>query len=169
MALLFGILGVAANVVIYQQKKSKNLLVYKLISDVFWMLHYFALNAISGAAIAAIGIIRESIFLNQKRKWAQSKLWLLLFIILSILSAAFTWKSAFSILPALGSVLSVISFWRNRPALTRAFAFPISVAMLTYDITCKSYLGIINEIFTLVSATVGVIRYKKRAKASIAK
>lgn len=159
--MIFGALGVAANVIIYQQESGKKLLFCKLISDILWMAHYMCLSAFSGAAIAAIGIIREGVFLNQSKKWAQSKGWLLLFLALSIISAAFTWKSVFSILPAFGSVLSVFSFWKNKPALTRSLAFPISASMLTYDIFCGSYLGIANEIFTLGSAVVGVLRNKK--------
>ena len=166
-AMIFGALGVVANVIIYQQKNGKNLLFYKLVSDILWMFHYLCLNAVSGAAIAAIGIIREAVFLNQNKKWAQGKSWLLLFLALSVISAAFTWKSVFSILPAVGSVLSVFSFWKNKPALTRALAFPISASMLTYDIFCGSYLGIANEIFTLVSAVIGVLRNKKtKAKSA---
>lgn len=162
IAMFFGVLGVAANVIIYQQKSGKKLLMYKLISDVIWMLHYLSLNAISGALVAGIGIIRETVFLNQNKKWAQSKLWLVLFLILSVLSAAFTWKNVFSVLPALASVLSVYSFWRSKPSLTRTLAFPISASMLTYDLACGSYMGICNEIFTLGSAIVGIFRNRKK-------
>lgn len=167
-AMIFGALGVAANVIIYQQKNGKKLLFYKLVSDVFWTAHYVCLGAFSGAAIAAIGIIRETVFINQDKKWAQSKAWLLLFLALSVLSAAFTWKSVFSILPAVASVLAVFSFWRSKPSLTRTLAFPISASMLTYDIFCGSYLGIANEIFTLVSAFIGVLRNKKNDVEPIA-
>lgn len=160
-AMIFGALGVAANVIIYQQESGKKLLFCKLISDILWMAHYICLSAFSGAAIAAIGVIREAVFLNQSKKWAQSKGWLLLFLALSVVSAVFTWKSAFSLLPAVASVLAVFSFWKNKPSLTRSLAFPISFSMLTYDIFCGSYLGIANEIFTLVSAFIGVLRNKK--------
>ena len=159
--MIFGAFGIAANVIIYQQKNGKKLLLWKLLSDILWMAQYLSLSAFSGAAIAAIGIIRESVFLNQNKKWAQSKGWLLLFLALSIASAVFTWKSVFSILPAFASVLSVFSFWKNKPALARNLAFPISASMLTYDVFCGSYLGIANEIFTLVSAFIGVLRNRK--------
>ena len=161
-AMIFGALGVAANVIIYQQRSGKRLLLFKLVSDILWMVHYLFLGAFSGAAIASIGIIRETVFLNQGRKWAQSKFWLILFLVLSVISTIWTWKSGFSILPGLASALAVFSFWRSNPSLTRILAFPISASMLTYDIFCGSYFGIANEIFTLVSAFVGVLRNRKR-------
>ena len=156
---LVGILGIAANMIIYQQKKGKKLLYCKLISDFLWFLHYLLLGAYSGAAIAVIGIFRETVFIHQDKKWAKGNYWLIIFIICSVVSSIFTWKSVFCLLPALGSVISVISFWRNNPKLTRFLALAISACMLTYDIVCGSYMGIANEIFTIGSAIFGILRY----------
>ncbi|MBP3375532.1 MAG: YgjV family protein [Clostridia bacterium] len=166
-ALVVGALGICANVFIYQQKSSKHLLVYKLISDVIWAVHYLLLGGYSGMAVACIGIVRESIFLNKKHKWAQSNLWLLLFVLLSIGSAALTWKSPLNLLPATASVLSVFGFWRANPKLSRALAYPISICMLTYDIFILSYMGIANEIFTLLSTTVAIVITIVKAKKEI--
>ncbi len=156
---LIGALGIAANMLIYQQRTGKNLLIFKMISDFLWAAHYFLLSANAAAAIAVIGIFREIVFCNQEKKWAKSKLWPVFFLICSAASSALTWKSFFSILPAVASIISVVSFWRNNPHLSRCLAFPISVSMLTYDFTCRSYMGIANEIFTLISAVAGIVRY----------
>lgn len=156
---LFGALGIIANMLVYQQRSGKNLLIVKLISDFLWATHYFLLSAHSAMAIAVIGIFREIVFYNQKKKWAKSKLWLLFFLICSISSSILTWKSFFSVLPGIASFISVISFWKKNPRLSRYLAFPISAAMLTYDITCHSYMGITNDIFVLISAIAGIIRY----------
>ncbi len=156
IASLVGVLGIGANVLIYQQKTGKNLLIYKLISDILWATHYLILGGISAFAIACIGIVRESIFLNQKHKWAQSNLWLLLFVLLSVGSAIITWKSLMNLLPATASVLSIFGFWRAKPKLSRILAYPISLCMITYDIFILSYMGIANELFTLLSTTVAI-------------
>ena len=156
---LIGALGVTANMLVYQQKSSKNLLIVKLISDFLWATHYFLLSANAAMAIAIIGIFREIVFYNQKKKWAKSNLWLVFFLSCSVVSAILTWKSFFSILPGIASFISVISFWSNNPRLSRYLAFPISVSMLIYDITCHSYMGITNDILILISATVCIIRY----------
>ncbi len=154
---VLGALGILANAIIYQQKTGTKLLIWKMISDVLWTLHYLILGGFSAAAIAFIGIIRESIFLNQKHAWARSKLWLLLFVALSIGSAALTWQSIISILPATASVLSVFGFYRANPILSKILAYPISLCMLAYDIFILSYMGIINESLTLISTTIAVV------------
>jgi hypothetical protein len=154
-----GALGIGANMAIYQQKDRTRILIWKLISDVLWALHYFLLGAYSGCAVAVIGMAREGIFINKDKKWAKHVFWLYFFLGVSLASAILTWKSAASLLPATASMLSVISFWQNKPNFTRFAAFPISICMLSYDIFSGSYMGICNEIFTLLSATLGLVRF----------
>ena len=164
-AMIFGALGVAANVLIYQQKSGKNLLAFKLISDVLWALHYFFLNAYTAMCIALIAIVRELVFLKQNKNDARKGIWLIVFLLCGIASAAVTWKGLPSILPALASAISIFSFWRGNPRLSRILAFPVSGCMMTYDFTCGSVMGIVNETLTLISAAAGVIRFRRERKS----
>lgn len=161
--LVSGILGITANVIIYQQKSGKRVLIYKLISDIIWAYHYYTLNAYSGMAVAIVGIFREIVFLTRQKK-KTSKIWLVIFICIALICAFYTWKGIISLLPATASVLSVISFWKANPTLTRIIAYPISACMLTYDIVYNSYTGIINELLTLVSSTIGILFRKKHSR-----
>lgn len=147
-AWIFEVLGIIANLVIYQQNNRKMLLTTKLIADIWWTSHYAFLSAWSGAAVCGIGIIREIIFINNQKS-EKNKLWLVCFMMCALISAVFTWKNVFSILPACASLLSVVSFWIGNPALTRILQFPISIAFLTYNIISLSYTGIFNELMTL--------------------
>ncbi len=80
LSMFFGALGITANIIIYQQRTGKKLLLWKLTSDVFWVLHYLFLGGYSGAGASAVGVVRESIFLNRGKKWADSILALFLYI-----------------------------------------------------------------------------------------
>ena len=160
IAYLFGAFGIVFNFLIYQQNTRKKLLTVKLIANCFWSVHYGFLGAWSGAVICAVGVIRETIFLNENKRWAKGKHWLLIFLILSLIGTIFTWKHIFSILPAIASALSVFSFWRGSPKLTKILAFPISSCFLIYNITCASYVGILNEVIVLSSALIGLLKSK---------
>ena len=120
--------------------------------------YYAFLGAWSGAAVCSIGILRESIFLNERHKWAQGKRWFLFFGALSIISAIITWKNPFSVLPTVASVLSVYSFWKGEPRLTKILSLPISACFMTYNVVFGTYIGIINEIFVLVSTIIALIK-----------
>lgn len=151
VSMLFGFLGISANVIIFWQKDRRKLLTVKLLADILWTIHYGTLYAWSGAAVCAIGILRETVFINDQRKWAKSQVWLAVFIVCAVISAAFTWNGLRSILPAAASITSIISFKIGVPHLTRCLQIPISVFFLIYDVLCFSHIGVINEIMILIS------------------
>lgn len=161
VSILFGFLGISANVIIFWQKDRRKLLTVKLSADILWTIHYATLYAWSGAAVCAIGILREVVFINDSRKWAKSQVWLAVFIFCAVISAAFTWNGLRSILPAAASVTSIISFKIGVPHLTRCLQIPISVFFLIYDILCFSYIGVINEIMILISVVFAFSQLKR--------
>ena len=162
LSTIFGVLGMATTVLIYQQKTRKGLILSKLLSDVIWFLYYICLSAYSGAAIAVIGMIRELVFINREKKWAKHPIWLVFFLVLSFVSAIITWKNIYSILPCIASAISVVSFWIGNPRLSRKLSYPISACMLTYNITSVAIIGVINEIFTVISSIIGTIRLDRK-------
>lgn len=154
-AQILGFIGVGINLLIYQQKTQNRVLFFKFLSDILWSVHYFCLGAFSGAAIACIGIFREGIFMLCKRNREK---WLILFMLLAIGSAFLTWKNIFSLFPATASILSVLSFWQKSAKNTRLLAFPISICMGIYSFACGSWSGVFNELLTIGSAAIGLIR-----------
>lgn len=162
LAILTGSLGIGANCIIYQQKKQGNLLLWKLISDILWCLHYLFLGAYSGSVVALIGVFREIVFYRENKKGQKNVLFLLFFIIITIISAIITWKNSMSVFPALASIISIVSFWKANPAYARILAYPISLLMLTYDFSCSSYFGIINEMFTIFATTTAIIYINRK-------
>ena len=164
IAMLIGTLGITANCVIYQQKNGKNLLLWKLISDILWFFHYLFLGAYSGSAVAMIAVFREFVFYKENQKGRKILFYLLFFISITVFSAIFTWKGVISIFPAIASIISIIGFWKANPELSRVLAFPVSGLMLTYDLGCASYVGIVNEVLTLFATTFAIIYnlYKRK-------
>ncbi len=162
IATIIGALGIGANCIIYQQKNGKNLLMWKLISDILWLFHYLSLNAYSGCAVALIGVFRELVFYRENKRGTKNIFYLLIFICITIFSSVLTWKGIVSVFPALASIISIISFWRASPTLSRKLAYPVSGLMLTYDLSCNSYVGIINEILTLSATTIAIIINKRK-------
>ena len=135
-----GFLGIVLNIVIYQQKKRKPLLRWKLVSDVAWGLHYAVAGNYSGAAVGTIGIARESSFLAIEGKKIDRRPFLAIFFVCACISVWVTWKGWASLLPAAASILSVISF----------------------DILVGSVTGIGNELLTLGSVFIGIYRHDRK-------
>lgn len=161
---IVGFIGVLSTVVIYQQKTRAGLLISKLVSDVIWFLQYALCGAWTGAAISIIAMIRELIFINRQKKWAQSPLWLVFFLILSVVSGIITWKNVYSIFPCIASALAVIGFWIGKPKLSRFLSYPISACMLTYAISNAIIMSIVNELLSIGSSIVGNFRHDFKKK-----
>ena len=161
---ILGFIGVGLNAIVYQQKKRERLLIFKWISDWVWMFHYGLMYNFSGAAVAAIGIARESTFLVTDRKGIDRRPFLLVFLGCACFSVWLTWGGWFSVLPATASFLSVISFWQQKPRISRFLAIPISACMVTYSTIVGSWAGITNEVFTVISTILGIIRHDIRRK-----
>ena len=156
---ILGFIGVGLNAIVYQQKKRNRLLIFKWISDWVWMLHYGLMGNFSGAAVATIGIARESTFLVTDKKGIDRRPFLLVFLGCACFSVWLTWGGWFSVLPATASFLSVISFWQQKPRVSRFLALPISACMVTYSIMVGSWAGIANEVFTVSSTLIGICRH----------
>jgi len=160
---LAGLLGVLSSVVIYQQKKRKYVLLWKLISDTFWVIHFVILGinggSFTGAAVSLIAIIRSLVFFAYyKKERVAPKLVLIGFMALSAVLSILTWKNIFSLFAMSASLLAIISFWQSKPKNTVYFSFPIAACMITYQLSLHSVIGAANEAFIIVSSAVSLIR-----------
>ena len=156
-AYIVGIIGIGLNLAIYQQNTSKKVLLVKLISNVAWALYYFFSKAYMGMCVACVGIARETTFINVNRKGKVGVMCLGLFACVSVTCSILTWKSVYSILPAVASIVSVFGFYFAIPKLSRCLAIPIALCMGIYDISAAAWVGLANEIITITSAVVGII------------
>ena len=165
---IFGILAMVFLFLIYQQKKRKNMLIFKLSADVCWVIHYLCLGGIAGMIPNAVGIFREIIFLyRNKKKWASIILWPIIFILINWLLGFRTFHSWYNLLPITASTFVTISLWIDNPRLTKIITIPICTAFLIYDIFVGSYIGIINESISILSIILYFSRRDKNGKQGV--
>ncbi len=164
VAQLFGYMGIFMATLIYLQKTHKRLVFMKFTSDLFWLLHYFLIGAYTGGFISIIALCRSLVFINDDKKWAKSKLWLMLFIVLGICSTAFTWAGPKSLLAMCASITAIISYWQPSPRVSRILAFPISIFMGSYGALNGSIPVVCNESLSIISSIAGIIKYDIKKK-----
>lgn len=162
IAQLFGIGAMASLFLIYQQKSRKKMLFSKLSADVFWVIHYLLLGGFAGMIPNAVGIFREIIFLNRKKKkWATTVLWPIVFIIINWVLGFRTFHTLYNLLPIVASSFVTVSLWIDNPKLTKIISIPISSAFLVYDIFVGSYIGIVNEAVSIISIIIFFLKENK--------
>ena len=165
---LFGILGILTTVIIYQQKENQRMLVWKLISDLFWVLHYLALGANSVAVVTIVAIMRSIVLLCRRYRWAQSRAWLAVFMVSSFVLSVLAYKDWTSLLPMIGSQACIIAFWIGKPKVTRIISIPSALMFLNVTLN-GSLWGMLCESFLLASAIIGFIRHDVARKPKTAK
>lgn len=162
IAQIFGLGAMLSLFLVYQQKTRKRMILAKLSADVCWVAHYLCLGGIAGMIPNAVGIFRELVFVNRKSKrWATTVLWPILFVFINWAWGITTFHSAFNILPIAASTVVTISLWIDNPKLTKIISLPVSFVFMVYDIYIGSYVGVINEIVSMISIIIFFMKGKK--------
>lgn len=164
IAQVVGFLGMASCFMIYQQNERKKLLIWKFISDFLWFAHYVLLGGFSGAAVCIIAMIRETVYLNEGKKWANKKVWICILFALNIPFVISTWNGIMSIFPTFASYTAICAFAMQKPKLTRVLGIPVSIFMIIYDIFTGSIAGLINESVSISSTVIGFFRHDIKKK-----
>lgn len=151
---------------VYFGKKRNSLLGSKIALDFGYFLQQLMIGAYTGAALNAIGVVRDVVFYNRERhKWASHRIWLYVFVLLMGLSPALTWMGPVSLLPATGSVLAVLGFYSLKPHHTRLFGLFAQSLWLAYSILILNVGIIITSAIQLVAVIAGLIRdYMEKEK-----
>lgn len=164
IAQVLGIIGIAVFLLCFQFKEMKTARKIKMAVDVIWATHYFLLGGYPAFAINVICFFREIVFINSDKKFFSHKIWLYVFIVFNLASAALTWKSIFSLLPAITACIATYSFWQRNIKKARVLALINNGLMFTYDITMEniSYMGLVSETLAFGSVIIAMIRHGGR-------
>ena len=162
-----GVIAMILAYFIYSARTRKTLITLKFISDVLWGTHYFMLGAYSGGVLNVINMGREVIFqLKTSKKWAQTPIWAVVFIVINLTSTIFSWQGWQSLLPAVGASIAVVGLWCAKPLTIRLFSLPSTTCWLIYAILSGTVSGIICNIIQLTAIFVGLRRdFKERIAA----
>ena len=165
-----GIIAMVLAYFIYSARTRKTLITLKFISNALWAAHYFMLGAVPGAVMNVINMGRETVFqFKTSKKWAQTPIWVVVFIVINVSSTVLSWQGWQSALPALGASIAVIGLWCAKPMTIRLFSLPSTTCWLIYAIMSGTVSGIICNVIQLAAIFVGLLRdIKERRYAKTA-
>ena len=165
---ILGVLGVVVLFLAYQMKDKKTLLLLQTLGIALFTTQYFMINALSGAVLNAVCLIRTIFFYLVEGKVKNEKLknygLPFLFTVLVCVFGVFSWESWHSILVLLS--LAIISFCTGACSpqnFRKSLLLTCSLALI-YNVIVFSIGGMINEVTSMISALVGIIRHKKQQK-----
>ncbi len=158
IAQIIGAIALILAVISFQQKTHKYILAFQLAANLAFVIHFGFLGAYTGAILNAVALLRSVVFVNKGKAWADNKLWLWIFCVLSVAAGILTWQSALSVLPILGMVCTTVAFWIKTPKYVRLCALPSSPLWLVYNFVSSAWGGVLTEVINMASIVIAIVR-----------
>lgn len=158
--IISGILAIGLAFFILISRSRSKMLGFKLADDILWALNFFFKGSIAftGCAQHSIAILREIVFsFKGKKNWANSPVWLAVFILFFVTMPIYTWAGVISVMPAVASILSTIGFYFKNPHNTRLINVLVQPIMITYAWLVTNYFSLLCSSITLISTVIGLI------------
>lgn len=180
IAQIFGVMGMALNIVSYFQKKQRSIILFQLVAAFLWIIHYVLLGIATDTFYIAcllngLGLIRAVVYSNKEKFHAESNVWLLIFVILYITSYVLTFtvfkkppvfkNFIVEFLPVIALTANTIGFKMKTSLATRLANLVNSPCWLIYSIINSSLGGIIGEVLTFSATIIGIFKYEYKKKS----
>ena len=165
IAQVLGILALLAMVLSYQQKERKRLLWFQLVSNAIYGVHYYLIGAVTMVAMSGINIARSFVFSKNDTKWGRSRIWLYLFLAITLVSGIWTWEGPLSLLVMAATLLLIVALYSENLAFMRKVFLILPFLYIAYNVVKRSWGGIGNDVFCLVSALIAIWRFDIKKKA----
>lgn len=176
VAQIIGIIGMAFNVLSFNNKSAKTVIAFQFFGSLFFSVNYFMLGAPVGALLNLFGIIRAVVFYNKERFKSESPIWIAAFacVYVAIYVLSFTVFGSeatpknliLELLPVLGTLVTTVSFRFKEARLIRRLGLFSSPLWLTYNIFKLTIGGICCEALNLVSIIIGMLRFDRGDKGA---
>ena len=153
LALFFVILS-------FQKKERLTLLWVMLIGLLLFVVHFFLLNAWTGALMNLIEV--WIVFVSFKKDtviWARWRVWPYIFVVVYILAGFLTVKTFTDTLPIIAQIFGAIAVWQKNPRAIRCTMLAPRPLWFIYNFIVGSYAGMVTEVLILISVVVGIVRF----------
>ena len=160
-----GAIGYSTLAFSYYKEKKEQILFMQIIAYIFFTIHYYLLNGITGAICNLIGLVALiAIYVFEKYNLGNK-----LFISITCMIAVFviniiTFQNFFSIFPIIASIIVIISFLDNNEKNIRIIGVIATVCWMIYAIAYKSYVAIVFEVLTLVGVFIALLKKNNNKK-----
>ena len=159
---LLSIIGVIITFISYQLRTQKQIIIALTVATSVFIVHYFLIGAYSGAMLNIVCVIRNIIYnlkTNVKPLAHKSVPYILAAAI--ALVGALSWTGYESLLVIIALAVNTVFMSIDNPQLLRKSLILTCSMILIYNVIVFSVGGIINESIAIISAIVGLARYRK--------
>ncbi|MBQ3831462.1 MAG: YgjV family protein [Spirochaetales bacterium] len=161
---IIGIFALLAMVLSYQQKNRKVLLWLQMLSNALYAIHYGTLGAMTMVVMSMVNVARSFVFSMNNTKWGRSRIWLYVFLVLTLAGGIWAWEGPLSLLVIAATLLLTVTLYSDNLAFMRKMFLILPFFYITYNVVKGSWGGIGNDVFCIVSALIAIWRFDIRKK-----
>ncbi len=137
----------------YWQNDKRTILLWQVVANLIFAIHYTLLHAYSGALCSFFQIVVLLLFLLQE-KFNWSKLVTAIPIVaVFLLIAVVTYETPVTVLPIVASLAALLPFFQSRRRVIQVAGIASGLSWLVYVIAVRSYSGMVTEsVLTIITA-----------------
>ena len=160
-----GFLGMFSHLASFQCKKRQGILGFQIAGNTFYAIHFGLLGAVSGSAMNVIALLRCLVFYRRgERKWADSPVWIPVFLAVIVGATAVFWEGPKSLLTFAGMVCTTFAMRAAAARAVRLLNLPSDPLWLIYNAISGSISGVVTEIGIMCSILIGFLRHDRTGK-----
>lgn len=157
-----GIVAVILGFISYQMKLPRGIILTQLATAMVFAAHYLFIGAPTAAILNFLGGVKCIAYYFRDKRGGKSLAEPVLFALLVVVSTVLTWQRWYSALIMVGLVVDTIGLALGDPQKTRKLIYVKSPLCLAYNALVLSMGGVVYECVVLASATIALIKYRKK-------
>ena len=158
-----GIIATLITALSYQANTKKKLLFIQSVATLCTCISYLLLGATSGFALNIVCLIRNVCFYFQKEGKTPIYISTSIFVVMMGILGAMSWQGPISLLIIVALAANTFFLSLGKPQMLRYSILVTSLMVLIYNIYALAIGGILNESIAILSAFIGIIRFRKKS------
>ena len=163
IAQIIGILAIVSYAFSLHQKTKSKVIIYRVISNIFYTFEYLFLQAFSGVGTNMVDVIQTFVFYQYAKKDKKIPLiWVVLYITVIIIIGFFTYQNIFSLFPIILCIIGVYGIWQDNLKLNRLLSIFLITMWMIYNFAVSAYINVCGNAFQLILAIIAVFNKKNQ-------
>jgi len=157
---LLGVISLVLGVIMVQQKKKENLLILMAVMFGVLAIQYVLTGRMTGLVVAIIIIVRNLVYLGFAKKGLDPSVTVLVvFQLLLVGVAFFTWQSVFSLLPPMSTMAITWGTWQDNMKYNRLSLLFGKVCFAVYALVAGMYTAMLGHSLEVLSVCFAIWKY----------
>jgi hypothetical protein len=159
-AQIMGFVALLFLIISYQSNKRDKIILFRSFHNFSYGIHYYLMGSPTAGLVQIIAVVRNFFFKHRsKNKYLDHYFSLLIWIVIFVVIAIFSWKGLISLLAVIGIILGTLGIWVKNTQLIRILSLMSILIWLVHNTIIFSYAGIISAGVGASSIIIAMIRF----------